>query len=190
MTRFIAQLVPLLWVAWAIYWKAAAAGVKPASRTESQASRAAHLVPLAIAALLLWLPSLPAGWLCGRFLPSTPAILALGALVTAAGLLFSVWARVYLGGNWSAIVTLKAGHELIRSGPYRFVRHPIYTGLLVAFVGSAIARGEWRGVLAVLIALAALWRKLRLEERWLGEQFGQAYERYRAEVAALIPFVL
>ena len=95
-----------------------------------------------------------------------------------------------LGRNWSGVVTVKQDHELIRSGPYRYVRHPIYTGLLIAFAGSAIARGEWRGILALAIVFAALWRKLRLEERWMIETFGDAYLRYRAEVRALIPFVL
>jgi protein-S-isoprenylcysteine O-methyltransferase Ste14 len=103
-------------------------------------------------------------------------------------MLFSVWARVHLGGNWSGIVTIKHDHELIASGPYAIVRHPIYTGLLVAFIGSAMARGEWRGVLAVLIAWVALWRKLRLEERWMGERFGQQYEAYCRRVPALLPF--
>jgi protein-S-isoprenylcysteine O-methyltransferase Ste14 len=69
------------------------------------------------------------------------------------------------------------------------VRHPIYTGLLLAFIGSALARGEWRGVLAVLIVFVALWRKLRLEERWMSETFGDEYRRYRAHTAALIPFL-
>jgi protein-S-isoprenylcysteine O-methyltransferase Ste14 len=78
----------------------------------------------------------------------------------------------------------------VTSGPYRFVRHPIYTGLLLAFIGSALARGDWRGVLAVAIAFAALWRKLRIEERWMREEFGAAYEEYARRVAALVPFVL
>ena len=107
-----------------------------------------------------------------------------------AGLLFTIWARLYLGRNWSGVVTLKKDHELVRGGPYRFVRHPIYSGLLLAIAGSAVVRGEWRGVLALIIAFVALWRKLRLEERWLGEAFGEQYAAYRAEVAALIPFVL
>jgi protein-S-isoprenylcysteine O-methyltransferase Ste14 len=103
-------------------------------------------------------------------------------------MLFSVWARVHLGGNWSGIVTIKHGHELIADGPYAIVRHPIYTGLLVAFMGSAMARGDWRGVLVVLIVWWALWRKLRLEERWMVERFGQQYETYRRRVPALVPF--
>ena len=77
----------------------------------------------------------------------------------------------------------------MRGGPYAYVRHPIYTGLLLALIGTAIVRGEWRGVLAVLIALAALWRKLRLEERWMIETFGDEYRRYRERTAALIPFI-
>jgi len=85
---------------------------------------------------------------------------------------------------------VKRGHELVTSGPYAIVRHPIYTGLVLAFVGSAITLGEMRGVLAVVIVVASLWRKLRLEERWMAEQFGDDYERYRDRVRALVPFVL
>jgi protein-S-isoprenylcysteine O-methyltransferase Ste14 len=77
---------------------------------------------------------------------------------------------------------------LIASGPYAIVRHPIYTGLIVAFIGSAMARGEWCSVSAVFIAWAALWRKLRLEERWMVERFGEQYIAYCRCVPALVPF--
>jgi protein-S-isoprenylcysteine O-methyltransferase Ste14 len=97
---------------------------------------------------------------------------------------------VHIGTNWSGTVTIKQGHELVTTGPYALVRHPIYTGLLLALAGSALARGEWRGALAVLIALLALWRKLRLEEHWMREQFGEAYRAYSRRVAALVPFIL
>lgn len=190
MTIAGANLIGALWMAWAVYWFVAARSVKADRRQESAASRAGHIVPLGIAAALLWLPTLPGGFLCGRFMPNAPATFYVGVAVLAFGLGFSVWARRVLGRNWSGIVTVKQDHELVRSGPYRRVRHPIYTGLLIAFAGSAIARGEWRGILAVLIVLAALWRKLRLEERWMIETFGDAYLRYRSEVRALIPFVL
>jgi protein-S-isoprenylcysteine O-methyltransferase Ste14 len=113
-----------------------------------------------------------------------------GVALVAFGLLFTVWARVVLGGNWSGSVTLKQHHEIVRTGPYRWIRHPIYTGLVLAFIGSAVARGEWRGVLAVAIVIAALWRKWRLEERWLMESFGTAYADYRKTTWALIPFIL
>ena len=185
-----ANLVGVLWLAWAVYWFVAARSVKTTRREESPLSRAAHIVPLGIVAWMLWAPALPGHFLEGRFLPATPATYWTGVVIVALGLLFAIWARNVLGRNWSGIVTLKQDHELIRSGPYRYVRHPIYTGLLIAFAGSAIARGEWRGLLALAIAFAALWRKLRLEEQWMVETFGDAYLRYRAEVRALIPFVL
>jgi len=185
-----ANLIALLWMAWFAYWGIAARSVKADVRQESTASRIAHLFPLIAGALLLWLPRLPAGFLGGRFLPETSTVYCIGAALVAIGLGFSVWARVLLGRNWSGIVTLKQDHELVRSGPYRWVRHPIYTGLLLGFVGSAIALGEWRGILAVLIVFVALWRKLRLEERWMVETFGDEYRRYREQVRALIPFVL
>jgi protein-S-isoprenylcysteine O-methyltransferase Ste14 len=183
-------LVPGLWVAWALVWWVWSRDVKPTRRRESAASRATHMVPLALAAVLLVSPRLPGSLLAGRFLPAGPAMFWIGVALLGLGLAFSVWARAYLGRNWSGVVTLKEDHELVRSGPYRYVRHPIYSGLLLAFIGTAIVRGEWRGLLAVALALGALWRKLTLEERWLGEAFGEDYARYRAAVAALIPFLL
>jgi protein-S-isoprenylcysteine O-methyltransferase Ste14 len=174
-----------LWLLWALYWLVASFGGKTVRRRESVASRIAHLGPLALAALLLVLPMGPP--LGARFLPDSALASWLGAGLTAAGLGFAAWARVHIAGNWSGTVTLKEDHELVRSGPYRWVRHPIYSGLLLAFAGSGLATGEWRGALAWLIALLALWRKSRLEERWLAEQFGADYARYRREVAALVP---
>jgi protein-S-isoprenylcysteine O-methyltransferase Ste14 len=110
-------------------------------------------------------------------------------VMTAAGLLFSVWARRCLGTNWSGAVTIKERHELVTSGPYGLVRHPIYTGVLLAILGSAIAVGEWQAVLAMVLASFALWRKLRLEERWMLNRFGEAYRAYCRKVPALIPFL-
>jgi len=181
-------LFPAMWFSWAAYWWLASRGGKPAERREPLGSRLLHVLPLLIAFWLLWAKSVPGAFLNARLFPWAPWEFWVAALVTAAGMLFSVWARVHLGGNWSGIVTIKHDHELIADGPYALVRHPIYTGLLVAFIGSAMARGEWRGVLAVLIACWALWRKLRLEERWMAECFGQQYEAYRRRVPALVPF--
>ena len=184
-------LVSALWLAWLLYWGIAAGAVKPVRRRESIGSRAAHIVPLVIAASLLWMNSIPnGGMLFRRFLPYSHGAYWAGTGLLALGLAFSVWARLHLGRNWSGTVTVKQDHELIRTGPYALVRHPIYTGLLCALVGTALVRGEWRGVLAVLIVFVALWRKLRLEERWMSETFGDDYRRYREHTAALIPFLL
>jgi protein-S-isoprenylcysteine O-methyltransferase Ste14 len=125
-----------------------------------------------------------------RFAPLAIWSAALGAALTFAGLAFSIWARFVIAGNWSSYVELKRDHELIVEGPYRWVRHPIYTGLLLAFAGSAWAVGEWRGVLAVAIVAASFWRKLKLEEAIIRLEFGEAYDRYAARTPALVPFVL
>jgi protein-S-isoprenylcysteine O-methyltransferase Ste14 len=175
-----------LWLGWGLYWWALSRNVKPVARTEPVSSRLAHIVPLLIAAILIGMPRIPLTAL-GRPLPLAAWPFWIGAVLTAAGLLFTVWARVHLGTNWSGVVTVKENHELIQSGPYAIVRHPIYTGLLIAFVGSAIARGEWRGVLAVAIVLWAFWRKLHTEERYMREQFGDTYRAYSERVPALIP---
>jgi protein-S-isoprenylcysteine O-methyltransferase Ste14 len=112
----------------------------------------------------------------------------MGLALVIAGLLFAIWARVHLGGNWSGTVTIKQGHELIRSGPYAYVRHPIYTGLLAALLGTTAASGTVHAAVGLAIIAVALVRKLRIEEAFMREIFPDAYQRYSAEVPALIPF--
>ncbi|MGP0020346.1 MAG: methyltransferase family protein [Candidatus Sulfotelmatobacter sp.] len=185
-----AYLFPAMWFCYLAYWWGMSKYVKETERRESMASRVVRLVAMIFAVALLWLPKVRLRWLDARFLPSGIWCFWSGAVITAGGMLFSVWARRYLGKNWSQAVTLKEDHELITSGPYALVRHPIYTGLLLAFAGCAVARGEWRGVLAVVIVFAALWHKLRLEEKWLGAQFGEPYAAYSRRVAALVPYVV
>ena len=184
------HLFDALWCLWLAYWAVAAFGNKIAQRRESFLSRWAHFGPLILAGYLLGADQLPGNFLGGRVWPRSEGVSWAGAFLLASGLLFSVWARIHIGRNWSGSVTVKEDHELIRTGPYALVRHPIYTGLLLGFIGSALPRAEWRGVVAVLIVFAALWRKLKLEERWMGEVFGEAYAAYKREVAALVPFIL
>ena len=182
-------LFPALWMAWAFYWWLTSADVKETTRREPLLSRVLHLGPMLVAAAILWSPRLPVPGLNERFMPWAPWEYWAGVAVTLAGLAFAVWARRHIGRNWSAIVTLKQDHELVTSGPYALVRHPIYTGLLFGFLGSAIALGQWRGLLAVAIVYLALLRKYKLEERWMRERFGIAYDAYRARVKALVPFI-
>ena len=180
----------LLWGSWALYWWASSRGVKTNVWRESVPSRLLHIVPLVIAGLLLAIQPWPGPGLDQRFVPFSTAIFWAGWLISASGLLFTVWARRHFGRNWSGTVTLKLDHELVVTGPYALVRHPIYTGLLFGFLGSAIAVGEWRGLVAVLIVILALWRKLRVEERGMRKLFGDAYRNYESRVSALVPFVL
>jgi protein-S-isoprenylcysteine O-methyltransferase Ste14 len=184
------ESILILWLAWAAYWAIAAARTKSTQRRESRASRLSHLVPLLIGvALIVWprlqLPGLP--WLSWPLRYPDVRFL-IGLALVAAGLGYTFWARVHLGSNWSGSVTQKEQHELIRTGPYAYVRHPIYTGLLVALLGNAVVRGEPRALLGLAIVAYALVRKLRVEERFMRELFAQEYARYRAEVPALVPF--
>lgn len=189
--RFIhSYLFAAIWLSYVAYWWAMSTNVKVTERNESAASRLARVVAMVCAVALLSLRTVPLPLLNGRFLPFGAVWFWSGAAITAGGLLFSVWARRHLGKNWSQAVTVKEGHELITSGPYALVRHPIYTGLLLGFIGSAVARGEWRGLLAVALVFGALWHKLRLEEKWMRAQFGEPYEAYSRKVAALVPYII
>src|SRR5262249_42528448 len=124
-----------------------------------------------------------------RFLPDSALLTTLGLLLTTVSISFAILARRQLGRYWSGTITIKADHRLIRSGPYMLSRHPIYTGIVFGMLGTAIAIGEWRGLLAFLLTLIAYARKIPLEERWLSEEFGGEYDDYRREVKALIPFI-
>jgi protein-S-isoprenylcysteine O-methyltransferase Ste14 len=185
---FFLSLFVLMWGGWFVLWNVLARRVKAAAQSETAVSRLSHVVPLLIAAYLL-AGRVPLPLLHDRFVPLAIWSAALGAALTFAGLAFAIWARFIIAGNWSSYVELKQDHQLIIEGPYALVRHPIYTGLLLAFIGSALAVGEWRGVLSVAIVAASFWRKLRLEEALMRRQFGEAYARYAARVPALIPFV-
>ena len=179
----------VLWLAWLAYWMVAAANVKAVRRREPFATRFGHIALSVLAAALLAFPDRRLTWLDQRFLPPTMIAYWLGLIMLAVGIAFAMWARHDLGRNWSGTVTVKQDHELIRSGPYRLVRHPIYTGLLLAILGTAVAFGEWRGLLAFGLLTGSLLLKLRIEERFMGESFPDEYARYRAEVPALIPFI-
>jgi protein-S-isoprenylcysteine O-methyltransferase Ste14 len=182
-------LVGILWLAWLAYWIVSARNVKAVSRRETAASRLSYTILLLAGGLLMGSHNIPVPWLNARLLPRTLPVYWTGIAALAAGLIVAVWARGRLGGNWSATVTIKDGHDLIRTGPYAWVRHPIYSGLLLALLGTAITIGEWRAFVALAFFAASFVFKLRLEERFLGEAFGEDYTQYRAEVPALVPFV-
>jgi protein-S-isoprenylcysteine O-methyltransferase Ste14 len=182
------QLMLGLWLAWLLYWVIAALGAKTTRRPESLGSRLSHVVPLLVGVALIVWPRVPWEWLSLPLLPHRLLTYAAGLVLVMLGLAFTVWARLHLGRNWSGTVTLKEGHELIRSGPYAYVRHPIYTGLLVALLGSAVACGELRAMIGLSVVAGAFIRKLRIEERLMREIFPGQYQRYCAEVPALIPF--
>jgi protein-S-isoprenylcysteine O-methyltransferase Ste14 len=189
MRLFYDWFFPALWVVYILYWQVAARGAKSNERVEPLVSRIVRAVTFFFAFVLLMSPRLPIPVLYKSYLSETnwTAWFWIGAAVNVLGLGFAIWARVYLGSNWSRSVTIKQGHELITGGPYCLVRHPIYTGLLTGFLGTAIAIGQVRGLVAFVFLFAMLWFKLRLEERWMRLQFGEVYEQYAQRVPALVP---
>lgn len=183
------NLFTVLWVAFLVYWRVMAMNVKATERLEPAASRALRVTALLVAIILLSVP-FHIAWLNYQLWPQGLFTFWAGAAITAAGLMFCVWARMHLGRNWSSDVTIKEDHELIVTGPYSLVRHPIYTGLMFGFLGTVLALAEVRGVLGFLLITLALLYKLRLEEKWMRAQFGETYEAYSSRVAALVPYVL
>lgn len=180
---------PIVWLTWLAIWLVLARNVKPTIHRQAALPRLLNTALLVCAVALLSVKRVPIPALMTRFLPGPQWRFwaALGAVLTLIGLLFTVWARVYLGRNWSGVATIKADHELITGGPYGLVRHPIYSGLALALAGSALAIGQWRGPLAVALALVAIVHRIIVEERFMRQQFGAAYDVYAERVRALVP---
>src|SRR5436305_846237 len=179
--------ISLLWFWWVVFWLLASRGVKKVRVVESASTRATYLLPKILTALLLFSRFFQFGVLRQRFIPHVPAGEWTGVALTALGIAFTIWARVHIGRNWSARVVIKEQHELVRSGPYRFVRHPIYTGLLVAIGGTALVIGEWRAVLALAFAIVGFTAKAKREEDIMTHEFGEEYVRYRQQTGMLFP---
>jgi protein-S-isoprenylcysteine O-methyltransferase Ste14 len=174
------------WVAISIYWEIAAKHAAPRTNLESGGSRRVHTILVSTAQLIQLIPIVG----LGRFLPASLPVVLTGTALTVAGVIFTMWARRWLGVNWSDIIAVNETHQLIRSGPYRWMRHPIYSGLLAMYAGIAIERGVWHALLGLGIAACAYWRKIRLEEAALRQTFGSDYEAYCRTTAALVPGVL
>jgi protein-S-isoprenylcysteine O-methyltransferase Ste14 len=169
-----------------IYWSIAAKDSAPTKTSESWWSRQLHLILVNGGVLLL---IFPAPGLTRRFLPDNYFVVAAGLLIEAAFILLAVWARRHLGANWSGEVRIAAGHQLVRSGPYRLIRHPIYTAILGMYCGTAIVSGQIHAPIALVIITLAYWRKIRLEERAMATAFGPDHEAYRRTTWALVPYL-
>src|SRR6202453_4602574 len=190
MLWFYRSFFPVVWVFFFTYWQIKAAHTKTTQRLEPAASRILRVFIFLIAIVLLSTTRIPLPWLYLPLWPSGFWPFWLGAALTVAGILFAIWAREHLGSNWSRSVTIKQGHELITSGPYAVVRHPIYTGILTGFLGMAIAISQVRGAIVFVLFFLAFWIKLRLEEQWMRSQFGETYATYAHQTAALVPYLL
>ncbi len=172
-----------VWLVWLGVWIVAAFWSKRTVRRE-RAAGLLHRILLMAAYVMLF------GLKGHRVFGGNPAWEWMGFALTLAGAGLGIWARFTIGRNWSAAVTIKEGHTLVREGPYRAVRHPIYSGLLLAMLGTAMGYGTLTGWLSLPVAFVALWFKLRIEEGYMRAQFGEEYLAYQRGVKALVPGVL
>jgi protein-S-isoprenylcysteine O-methyltransferase Ste14 len=184
------QATVYVWLALAAVWVLTVTRVKAATRRQAGASRALHILIMAVVFALLFRHDARFGVLASRLVPASTAAAAIGFALTLIGAGFAIWARLQLGTNWSAAVTVKQDHALVQRGPYRLVRHPIYAGGLAAMLGTAIVFGEAGCFLAVALGFAGFWWKSRMEEQFMSAHFGADYSQYQRSVKRLIPFVL
>ncbi len=181
------QWAERLWMALAGVWMVLWFGKKRAKKREKWSEYAPHVILVFLGFWLLFGRPESWGWLNHRLLPNVPAVWVAGLAVTALGVGIGIWARLSLGTNWSGLVTLKDGHELVRKGLYRWIRHPIYTGILMGMIGTAMIKGHLRGWLGLAIVFAAFYFKARREERFLREEFGPGFEEHSRQTGMFLP---
>jgi protein-S-isoprenylcysteine O-methyltransferase Ste14 len=173
--------IGITWAVFWVYWLASAFGAKQSVRG-TRRLRFTGVTALAVFVLVRVFHG-------GSLAVTSPVIGAIGAVVFASGLALAVWARIYLGRNWGMPMTQRAEPELVTSGPYRFVRHPIYSGLILGMVGTALAT-NLLGLIIAVVLVAYFYYSASVEEKNLIATFPAAYPAYRTATKMLIPFVL
>ena len=189
MEKIAGPIIIGCWITFVAYWFISALGQKAIAERQSLPSALAHRIPVGLGWFLLAFPRLGPPW-NRTLIPQAEWVLAIGTAICVFGLYMTLWARWTLAGNWSSDVTFKQGHELIKTGPYRFTRHPIYTWLLVMCLGTAIDIGQLRGAIGLVVVGIGFWIKLNQEERLMLLHFPNEYPAYQKRVKALVPFVI
>jgi protein-S-isoprenylcysteine O-methyltransferase Ste14 len=183
----IPLFISCIWYTVGVVWLLGLASGKRTVRAQPLGSRIFQLSLVLLGMFLLASQWFRSGWLGARILPVSETLSFVGLGLAAAGCLFSISARIALGSNWSGRATVKEDHELIVIGPYAVARHPIYAGLLLTAVGTAIAIGEARCILGLVLLAVGFLAKIGQEERLMSEAFPLTYPAYRRRVKALIP---
>jgi len=183
------QAAGILWMGLVLVWIVSALRTKRTIQSQSSASQLLYTAILVVGVYLIFAKQSGILWLDRQLFLVTPPVALVGLVVVLMGVVFSIWARVILGGNWSNFVTVKENHTLVRKGPYRVVRHPIYSGILLGMIGSALQRSELRSFVGVMICGFSFWLKTRTEEHFMVQRFGEEYLQYCHEVKALAPFI-
>jgi protein-S-isoprenylcysteine O-methyltransferase Ste14 len=178
-------VITLCWAVFVVVWAVSAFFVK---RTVERPLRSARLLSL-LAVIWVFEVVLRTAGLQQTLWSQTAAVGVLADLLTVAGLAVALWARAVLGRNWSGRIAFKEDHELIQHGPYAYVRHPIYSGLLLMGLGTAVESGRLASFVLLGAAAVMLAVKAHFEERLMTSHFPEAYPQYRRRVKALIPGV-
>lgn len=181
--RVVELVFAVGWGAFWLYWLVAAFGMRRARPTWSRELRIRAVIVAAAIVLSRF------GVFRGHGVRSDPWLAGIGLVLFAAGLAFAIWARVHIGRNWGTPMMQRAEPELVVTGPYRLVRHPIYSGILVAGLGTVVALSWWWLSVVALAAVYFLY-SARVEERYMTEQFPDVYPSYRRSTKMLIPFML
>lgn len=179
--------IALLWLIWVVTWAAAALWADPAQKRAGFRVEVRYRILWLVGAALLfipahgyegrlrlWMPTIAEAWIC--------------VVLIAIGIAFAWWARLHLGRLWSGTITAKAGHHVVDTGPYRLVRHPIYTGLLVAILATMAAKGTVWGIVGTALLIIGIVTKAKLEEHFMRGELGSAYDNYARQVPMLVPF--
>jgi len=178
------------WLVLGFYWLVNAANTKKTVYEQKYVQRFLTSIGLIVGFMLIYSSTNDTNWISTRIIPQTMLSGVIGLIVCAGGVAFAIWARWTLGRNWSSAVTIKKNHELVQTGPYTIVRHPIYSGFLLAVLGTAIALGQVSGFLAVLLVFGSFLYKLKQEEKLMSQQFPKLYPLYKKRVKALIPHII
>jgi protein-S-isoprenylcysteine O-methyltransferase Ste14 len=181
------QICSFLWTFLGFVWLIGWLWTKRTQERAPLASRLLYGVPVVLAFYLVFNHNLNLGWLDARLFPQNIFLNISAITLTALGIAFAIWARFYLGQNWSSAVSVKIGHELIRTGPYAQVRHPIYSGIILGMIGTALARPDPRGLIAIILLCLAFSIKRRMEEVFMRKTFGPEYDDYSRATGALVP---
>jgi len=176
-----------IWLVWVVgWWLGALRTAKNVSR-ESPGSQLSYTIFNWVGAALLFFTPIRGGILSRALYAPSQLVAWIGVIVVAVGLAYSVWARLHLGRLWSAVVTVKAEHRIIRTGPYTLTRHPIYTGMLLALIATVVVRDTVVALIGCALIATGLALKTRREERMLLDHFGADYQAYQQEVPRLVP---
>jgi protein-S-isoprenylcysteine O-methyltransferase Ste14 len=175
------------WIIFAAYWAIGALRTRRTAKKEPFLWRYGVMAIEAVGFTLLFSRAARIGILGNRVIPRGYDLRIAGVILLWAGIALALWARWHLGQYWSGRITIKEDHKLIRTGPYAHLRHPIYSGLILAVIGTAMEMDQWRGVLAIVVVTAGFWIKARREEQMLIAEFGDAFREHTQHTGFLIP---